>query len=204
MKITYAFLLSALFVGDEIFAQPGFPSVSIKVGFIRNLQDPFYRDLPKYSFYPEVQITGQIVRSSVLAVSAHSGLYWGYWNDGVDETSSACVDCHTYSFSSHVIGARMGLLLEKFPLVPTGFAIGLSRHFIRAVYVGGYGEAGNPGQDFERRATTFEAIAYTHLALGKKAGVIVEVQKSWPVGNNYLKEVQFNRSAIKLGFAYSL
>jgi hypothetical protein len=196
-----------LLVGDATFAQPGLPSLSIKAGVIRNLQAPFYRDLPKYSFYPEIQINGQISRSSSLAVSALSGLYWGYWDDGVDETSNACRDCHTYSFSSHIIGARMGLLLEKFPLVPTGFAIGLSRHFIRANYVGGLGLAGDPGQDFERWATTTEAIVYTYIDLGKKAGVIIEFQKFWLAGNNYLYpylNAQFNRSAFKLGFAYSL
>ena len=98
----------------------------------------------------------------------------------------------------------MGMLLEKFPLVPIGFALGLSRHFVQAEFVSGYDFAGNPGQDFERRATTIEAIVYTHHGLGKKAGVMIEFQRFWPVGNNYLKEAQINRSAFKLGFAYSL
>jgi hypothetical protein len=193
-----------LFTGDKTFAQPAFPSICLKAGVIRNLQDPFYRDLPKYSFYPEIQINGQISRSSSLAVSAHAGLYWGYWDDGVDEGSNACADCHAYSFSSHLIGARMGMLLEKFPLVPIGFALGLSRHFIQAEFVSGYDFAGNPGQDFERRATSIEAIAYTHVAIGKRTGVIVEFQRLWPAGNNFLKELQFNRSAFKLGLSFSI
>jgi hypothetical protein len=86
--------------------------------------------------------------------------------------------------------------------------MGLSRHFNQAEFVGGYDFAGNPGPDFERAATTVDAIVSAYFALGTRAGIILDAQRFWPVGNGFLNgfggEARFKRFAFKTGLTFSL
>jgi hypothetical protein len=66
-----------LFSGDEACAQWSSPSISLKAGMIRNLQDQFFRDLPKYSLYREIEIKAPIAHASVPAITAYGSAYWG-------------------------------------------------------------------------------------------------------------------------------
>lgn len=93
-------------------------------------------------------------------------LYWGYWDDGVEELSN-CADCYTFSFSSHTFGFRIGAALNEFPVPLTAFA-GFSRQFIEADYIGGGDFAGNVGTDFSYGFNAFEAGLLLHISISEK------------------------------------
>jgi hypothetical protein len=170
--------------------------IALTAGLIENLQDA--SNQPQYSFYPEIQLLNDFFALSEAKVTVGGSLYWGYWTDGVDELSS-CKDCFTFSYSSHIIGARVMAALDAFPIPIAGFA-GISRHFIRADYIGGYDYPGNPGSDFQDALNAFEA------------GIRVQVPMSQRlhIGGNYRQYTPFvkknsrydSRAALGIGLTY--
>lgn len=160
--------------------------IALTVGLIDNLQQA--SNQPRYAFYPEVQLLNDFFAISENKASVGGSIYWGYWTDGVDELSS-CADCLTYSHSSHIIGTRLIMALNAFPIPVTAF-VGISRHFISADYIGGSDLLGNTGSDFEDALNTFE--------VGLR--VLVPVSQNFHVGGNY----QHYHVLVKKNSQYSL
>ncbi len=117
-------------------AHPARLNVSVQGGVIRNLQPEDWKQ-SLYTFYPEVQITS---RPFLIAskLSLQGGLRWGYWDDGVREHRIEDLDLTTYSQSSHIAGARFYVVPTQIPFVSLSLFSGLSWHFVRSDYVGGY------------------------------------------------------------------
>ncbi|MCG8603784.1 hypothetical protein MJD09_02145 [bacterium] len=73
-----ALTLSSVSLGT---AQPRLADISFKLGAIRNVQRDHHFGNDTYAIYPELQIGGPLVASEVF----NWGLYWGYWDDGVEK-----------------------------------------------------------------------------------------------------------------------
>lgn len=193
-------VLTLSFVGvTRTYAQISLNTLSANVGTIRTLFPNYspYEDY-QYSFYPELQVGGDFLTPSIQWI-----VCWGYWMDGVKKAFPVA-DMVTYSYSSHLLGARFnifpGKLLPHWPL-PVGVFTGLAHHFISGKYVGGFGLDGRPGRDFTRSGNTFEAGINAELeALGPIA-VRGEIHQLFPLGNEWLDRMQKNRRAYTVGLA---
>ncbi len=174
-------------------------TLTVGVGLIK------YQDAsnqPVYSFYPEVQLSNHFIDK--LAVSFGGNIYWGYWNDGIDDLSRNCADCFTYSYSSHIVGARFEMKLKEFPM-PISIFTGISRHFIKANYIGGQDFAGNSGQDFAVRTNSVEVGIWTHIPLQGRFSMRGNFQQYYPFANqNERYKSTVRRTAFGIGLTYSL
>ncbi len=176
--------------------------VSANVGSIRTLfpDHSFYHDF-QYSFYPEFQIGGDFLTPSIQWVT-----YWGFWKDGV-EKALPVADFVTYSFSSHIIGARFNLLLAHvlphWPL-PLGVFAGVAHHFISGTYIGGFGLDGMPGRDYSDGVTTLELGLNAKADLFEPIAIRAEVQQFVPLGTKEFDRAQKNRRAYKIGLSLTL
>ena len=71
---------------------------------------------PENRFYPEVQIGSQLATFADKTLAAHGGVYYAYWNDGVDGMTNIrlCSDTDaTYSTSEHTAGIRLFVTGEE-------------------------------------------------------------------------------------------
>lgn len=195
------YLLTAvlLMMISSATAQPASVKLSMAGGLIRNLQDDIFVDKSQYSFYPEVQISSKL-SSLGGKISLEGGLHWGYWNDGVQKPSSSCADCITYSYSSHIVGARLYTVLEALP-IPLSLLGGLSHHFLSAEYIGGRGVAGRPGNDFRDNYGSAEVGLRIAVPLSDRLTITTEVQEHIPLSG---KQGYRTRPAFKLGFSFSI
>lgn len=196
--ITIAVIVNLVAVNTTL-AQLSLNTVSVNVGTIRTLFSDlsFYQGY-QYSVYPEVQIGGNVFIPSVRWIA-----YWGYWTDGV-EKAFPVTDHVTYSYSSHIVGARFNFfpakLLPHWPL-PIGIFTGVAHHFISGKYVSGSGFDGRPGQDLAGDATTFEIGLNAEVEVLGPIAVRVEVQQFVPLGSKEFDQLQKNRRAYKVGLA---
>ncbi|HET6568110.1 MAG TPA: hypothetical protein VFG50_09100 [Rhodothermales bacterium] len=94
-------------------------------------------DMFRHVFYPELQVDARLVAIPHSSAALRGGVFWGYYDDGVNEPSHSCVDCATYSMSSHTVGARLILSLFDSKTLPIGLSAGIARQFITARHVGG-------------------------------------------------------------------
>lgn len=143
---TFCASVACILVCSPIAWAQGFkPIVSTNLGFIENRQDD--PGQPHFALYPEVEVSTGIARSKKALLSLSGAVYMGGWRDGVDELSH-CADCITYSYSSIILGTRIGVRPDAFPL-PLSIWGGFSRHWLSAQYVGGAGVAGNIESDYQ-------------------------------------------------------
>jgi hypothetical protein len=182
-------------------AQLSLNSASVNVGTIRTLfpNDSRYTDF-QYAFYPEVQVDGDFLASFVGWT-----VYWGYWSDGL-ENALPVADMVSYSYSSHIVGARFSFLpaklLDHWPL-PIGIFAGTAHHFIAARYIGGFGLDGNPGHEFTADATTVELGLNAEVQVLGPIGIRGEIQQFIPLRSDYFDRLQKNRRVYKLGLAFT-
>lgn len=181
--ITFTICVILLVIVSRVSGQT---RIALTLGLIDNLQEA--SNQPRYAFYPEIQLLTDFFAISEAKVTVGGSIYWGYWTDGVDELSS-CADCFTYSYSSHIIGTRIVMALDAFPLPITTF-VGISRHFIRADYIGGYDFLGNTGRDFRDALNSVE--------VGIR--VQIPISQSLHIGGNY----QHYRALVIENSLYSL
>jgi hypothetical protein len=182
-------------------AQIHLNTVSANIGSIRTLfpDYSFYHDF-QYSIYPEFQIGGDFLTPSIRWVT-----YWGFWADGI-ENALPVADFVTYSYSSHIVGARFNFLLENFlphvPL-PIGIFTGVAHHFISVRYVGGFGFDGKAGHDYSDGVTTFEIGVNGEVDVFDQIAIRAEVQQFVPLGSKEFDRAQKNRRAYKVGLAFT-
>ncbi len=117
-------------------AQPARLNVSVQGGVIRNFQHED-EGQPRNAFHPEVQIASRPF-PLVRGISLQGGLHWGYWDDGVREHRIEDFGRNTYSQSSHIAGTRFYVVSTKIPFVSLSLFSGLSWHFVRSDFVGGF------------------------------------------------------------------
>ena len=134
------FLATALLLltTGSAFAQSSSLTVSLAGG---------YRPVPSYNcqsgpenrFYPEVQIGSHLATFADKTLSAHGGLYYAYWDDGVSGMTKGrlCSDSDvTYSISEHTAGIRLFVTGEE-GFWPVMVSTGLARRFVFREYIGG-------------------------------------------------------------------
>ena len=173
-------LAGCLFFGAEgVRAQGLKPVVTAGLGLVENLQGNLDLGQPRFALYPEVEVSTEIVRSRKALLTLSGGVYAGGWTDGVDRPSG-CADCITYSHSSFLAGARLGVSLDAFPL-PLFVWGGASRQLIFARYVGGAGIAGDTGSDHRDDYTAVEAGARLQVPVGARLRVGGDVLVYLPV-----------------------
>ncbi len=208
----YTLLLAGcLLLISSAAAQPARLNVSVQGGVIRNFQYEEYRDLPRYAFYPEVQIAS---RPFPLAsgISLQGDLHWGAWDDGVSGLlHGGCTD--VYSHSSHIAGARLYVVPTKIPLVSLSLFGGLSWHFISGDYVK---TPPSPecllidqlppywGENYPNRLKALEVGLRVAVPLGNRLAVITEVQKYVHVPLEERNPHTKNRFVYKLGLSFGL
>jgi hypothetical protein len=87
------------------FAQINISSLSMKIGIARTLSD---LDDYQYALSPELQIGGVFFTKYL-----NWGLYWSYWDDGLNKIKITIMDYIAYSYSSHILGCRIFFLQNK-------------------------------------------------------------------------------------------
>lgn len=169
MSYTFRFITSVICVIILVVASSvwGQAYITVDVDLIENLQDD--SNQPQYSFYPEIQLSNDFFEISEVKVTVGGSIYWGYWTDGVDNLSN-CVDCITYSYSSHIVGARVMTVLEALPIPITTFA-GISRHFISADYIGGSDFSGKTGNDFKDGINAVEVGIRLQIPISQRLNI---------------------------------
>ena len=195
-------------------AQPARLNVSVQGGVIRNFQYVEYHGLPRYAFYPEVQIASRPF-SITRGLSLQGGLHWGYWDDGVRvDKILHNKSCSTiYSHSSHIAGVRFYVVPTKIPLVSLSLFGGLSWHFISGDYVA---VPPSPkcllidqlppywGENYPNRLKALEVGLRVAVPLGNRLAVTTEVKKYVHVPAEERNPHTRNRFAYKLGLSFGL
>jgi|GEM_PF-1912044 len=200
-ELFIAVLILNIICVNTTLAQLSLNTVSASIGTIRTLfpDYSFYQNY-QYSVYPEVQIGGNFLIPSLRWIAC-----WGYWMDGV-EKALPVADHVTYSYSSHIVGARFNFLpaklLPHWPLL-IGVFTGVAHHFISGKYVGGFGYDGKLGQNITDDATTIEIGLNANVQVLGPVAVRGEVQQFFPLGNEEFDQLQKNRRAYKVGLAFT-
>ncbi len=139
---------------------------SIDYGRIRNLQTYFENEKDKYSYYPEFKIGGNMKYKFL-----EWELYYGFWDDGVEDFESVRVtDGQSYEYSGDIIGVRFSLMPEEFAkgwTLPVRLITGLSYHFNSLDYLGGSDLSGKNGHDVHENLLMFEFGGGFHYQLVK-------------------------------------
>ncbi len=185
-------------------AQRFAPIVAVKLGAVRNLQERSFKDLPHYSFYPELQLEHKLFGLEHDSLIFFSAIYGSFWDDGIDKASSGCRDCDTYSTSEQTLGMRIGILLAKFPFLPLGFYAGYAQRHISFEYVGGTSINGASGYDFKFKLHTLEAGVLVKPQLFQRWHLVGEVQRLFPLDHHRHLILPSRRWIFKLGLAFAL
>jgi hypothetical protein len=172
-------------------AQLSLDTYSANLGMIRTT----YSSYPKYVFYPELQLGGNLFTSSFR----WSG-YWGYWTDGIDQPFSA-PDMVTYSRQIHILGIRVAFFPARGII---GIFGGVARHLTSVHYVGGFGFDGRPGHDFDESVSTIEIGINADLPLFGPFNIRGEIHQFFPVGERSNDREQQGRIAYTIGLEYKL
>ena len=198
MKYKSVILITLLFTTFSLFAQVNINTVALSVGSIRAYSDPIYSKY-EYSIYPELQIGGKLFMPFICW-----SVYWGYWTDGIKDPLPV-MDMITYSISSHIFGARLtfipSLAADHWPL-PVSIYAGFAHHLLLYNYVGGFGYAGNKGQDHNQGSNTIEFGLQAYYPIGWCLQLYGEIQQFFPFPSDELSGYQRNRRVYKLGLAY--
>ena len=151
--ILYSFIF-LFFCPVFSYTQTNLTDFRVTAGMLQNVRgDGEWYDGYRWTFYPEVQIGGQLINDPFLW-----GVYYGFWDDGVSEPITGFDNLITYSFTSQIIGLRVGMQTEDIlenDLIQMRFQAGFSHHMLDAAYIGGMDSEGQPGSDFSQ---TFEAM----------------------------------------------
>jgi hypothetical protein len=176
-------------------AQVDLSRVTLRAGAIRT-QSPYEDHL--WSFYPEVEVGGHFI-----AAYLSWGASWGYWSDGIDEPLPF-MDMVTYSQKGHILAARLGFwpqLLDNHWPIPITVFVGVARQFTKTTYVGGFGLAGNRGQNSSDQLTMVFVGAGLSVPIVSHLIVEAEALQYVAVGDGPFAYAQKNRRAFKCGVA---
>lgn len=199
-------MILIMVLANSSLAQINFNSVSVNVGQINTL----FPDVELYSnhqhaFYSELEVDAEIAVTYI-----RGGVYWGYWNDGLDHLSVR--DAVYYSFKSHIVGTRFTFLPNKLFnnwLLPFGIFAGAAHHFVSASCVGGFDFIGNTCssdlyEDYTRNINTLEVGLSSEIHILGPLKIQGKVNQFFPLGDNEFDRRQKNRRAYKVGLVLSL
>lgn len=179
--------------------------ISANIGFIRTVFPDYvhYSDY-QYAFYPELEVDAEI-----LAPYTRGGVYWGYWNDGVNSPLPV-KDAVTFSYRSHILGARITFLPKKLLdnwLLPFGVFVGAARHFISEQCVGGFDIGGSTCNEAHYRDSrynihTLEAGLSSEFRIGGAFKIRGKVYQFIPLGNSEMDRYQEKRRGYSVGLGF--
>lgn len=185
---------------STLWAQRFAPTVALKLGVVRNLQEPSFEKLPRYSFLPELQVEHRLFGHMHDSLVFSAAIYGNFWDDGVEKVWEHCRDCDTYSKSEQTIGMRFGMLMTKFPLLPLGFYLGYAQRHIAFEYLGGNGFGGG---SFDSWLHTFETGVFIKPRLWQRWYLLGEAQRLFPLHDRRHFITPERRRAFKLGLAFA-
>ncbi len=193
----FAVLVAALIlVQTRSEAQVDISFTSVRAGAIRTQSLDFQGEGYLWSFYPELQVGGQLFRPYLFWAAT-----WGYWSDGINEPLPI-YDFVTYSQRGHILTARIGVrprVLAPHLPIPISFFVGVAQHISWTTYIGGTDLGGHHGTNSTDRTTSglfgldISVPIVAHLNLDAEGLQFV------PFGNNPIDYVQKNRRAFTLG-----
>jgi len=188
------FIISTFSFVSPTIAQFNLNAVSFQVGVIGGIATP------DHVLYPKAQVGGFLGRPFI-----QWSLYWGYWDDGVDQVTS--VDYITYSYSGHIVGTKIYFfpteVADHWP-VPIAFSGGIAHHFIHRTYVGGEDFVGTRGSEGAESSNTVEAGLGIYFKLTELIELRGEAHQFFRLGNGPVDEGQTDRRAYSVGFALLL
>ncbi len=169
----FGLLMGFIFFSPSVVqAQTIRPVISASLGVIENTQRA--PDLPTKALYPQLEVSTTLFRGKRSRFSLGVSLYTGGWTDGVNKPSRS-KDMITFSYSNFVVGSRISVTLDKFPL-PLLFWTGVSRQFLFADYIGGTGITGNVGKDYRDATNAIEVGTRLQVPISGRIKVGGEVQ----------------------------
>ncbi len=180
-------------------------SISANIGFIRTLfpDYEFYSNY-KHTLYPELEVD-----TEMMVPYIRGGLYWGYWNDGVNRPLPV-KDAVTFSYRSHILGARVTFLPTKLLddwLLPFGVFVGTARHFITEQCVGGYDFAGNTCnkaqyQDSRHNIHTLETGLSSEFGIWGPLKIRGKIYQFIPLGNSEMDRSHKKQRGYSVGVGF--
>ncbi|MGH7490771.1 MAG: hypothetical protein ACREOO_00100 [bacterium] len=190
-------------ISNFAHAQTGRLALTLKAGVIRNLQDDWHRDQPKYAIYPELQLSTELITWAHDSLALFGALYASHWDDGVERPSSRCVNCLTRSFEGRILGARLGFVLKKVSWLTLGFWGGLARHVNHGDYVGGQSIDEEP-VNIKQTDRSSEIGMFVFKKLHRHLGVMIEFQQYFIFDRRTSFVLPNQQRAFKLGLSYFL
>ena len=164
--------LAVLFViwsaNSSVFGQPLWGNVSL--GLKQNNLSIFQ---PDYVFFPSIEIEGKIVQVDTLGLTLDGAVHWSYWFDAINEVFD-CPHCYTYKHRAHVIGVRL-VLYNSRTAFPLQLTMGMSHHFLNNIYVGGFGNNGEIGENYRNGYWSVDPGGRLRFPLGNRLFIFGEV-----------------------------
>lgn len=130
-----------LMLSTAAVAQSGAARIYAVLGVRQN-----YITDPNRVLQPTLQFEKKLGVIDTAQVVVNGALYWGYWQDGISEVID-CPHCITYAHKSHIVGTRI-IIHSVRQIIPLQFFAGISRQFIKHIYIGGFGANGAIGEDY--------------------------------------------------------
>ena len=176
-------------------AQIDISSISVKIGSIGTFQTytPYASALN-----PEIEVGGMF-----LSKYLNWGIYWSYWNDGVNEI--LWLDSPVYNYSSHILGCHISFSLTHLDdnwVIPIEIFAGASEHFIKARCLSkGWGETEG---DFSKAITTGDLGLSLPINIIGPWNILAEAQMFLPFDRNKNDQLKQDRLALKIAIKYLL
>jgi hypothetical protein len=189
-------MIVALLIFDlSANAQLDISSISLKIGKIGTFQ---IDDSYGHALNPEIQVGGKF-----FSKYFNWGIYWSYWNDGVNEM--LWFDSPIYNYSSHILGCRMILPLknvdDKF-MIPIEIYAGVAEHFIEAKCISkGWGATEG---DYSKAITTGDLGLSLPINIIGPWNILAEAQVFLPFDRNKDDQMKQDRLSFKIGVKYLL
>jgi hypothetical protein len=194
-RIIFIIIVAILIFDLSANAQLNISSVSLKIGSINTFQT----DAPYASaLNPEIQVGGKF-----LSKYFNWGIYWSYWNDGVNEM--LWFDSPVYNYSSHILGCRMSLPLNNVDdnwIIRIEIFAGVAEHFINARCISqGWGATEG---DYSKAITTGDLGLSLPINIIGPWNILAEAQVFLPFDRNKDDLMIQDRLSFKIGVKYML
>jgi hypothetical protein len=195
-------MIVALFIFNlSANAQTNISSISVRIGSIET-----FSEFNNYQsvLNPELQIGGLFLTNYF-----NWGVYWSYWNDGIDNNifKTLTPENAIYSYSSHIVGLRLSFSLTHIDdkwIIPIEIFAGVAEHFIKAKEIVPPWYSVGIGSDYSKAVTTFELGLSLPIHIVGQWSILAEAQQYFPLGSSANDQLQRDRIAYKVGLSYSL
>ncbi len=194
-RILLFMIVTLLFFDLSANAQVDISSISVKIGSISTFQT----DAPYASaLNPEIEFGGLF-----LTKYFNWGIYWSYWDDGVNKI--LWLDSPVYNYSSHILGCRISVSLTHIDdswIIPIEIFAGMAEHLIKARCVSK--RWGVTEGDFSKAITTGDLGLSLPINIIGPWNILAEAQMFFPFDRNKNDQLKQDRLALKIGVKYLL